>query len=396
MPKIRNYDWVASPASIFSLVWVLQIVGHLSLFDTFDSIESKTWIILGAASGAFFLGCVIPYLGRSRYKLSYFSARERIPQFVRIFARLILPLYLITVAAPQIISIFFSGSISLGALRSDLIASAANNDRGVIFKLYLHYAFVLGSLLSLAYASLLSRRILIVVVVAGLLAGLLTYGRNILLLYVLSTGVLLYSQKIVSVKMLVLMFLSFVCIFFLLAFYMEKGDVDGGVLENIAWNFKVYLLAGFAAFNSYIKSNEPDIAGLLLVPNVLKDLLSYFGAELELTPAVFPFVETPLPTNVYTALFPWYHDAGIFGLSLGFLFIGCFTTYLYLKRRRSRVNLFLYSLCLYPLVMMIFEEQYVRAYTLWALVAILLLAFFILESPFIRASSEVYKNELFE
>jgi oligosaccharide repeat unit polymerase len=396
MQKIKTYDWATCPASIFTVVWALQIFGHLIFLDTFDPIESNTWIILGAATAAFFLGCLIPYISHSQHKQPYLAEREHIPQFVRIFARLILPLYIITVAAPQVAYIFFLESLSLGALRNDLIASAADNDRGVIFKLYVHYAFALASLLSIAYASLLSRRILIIIVGSGFLAGLLTYGRNILLLYVLSTGVLLYSQRIVSVRMLIAMFLSFVCVFFSLAFYMEKGGVDGGVLENIVWNFKVYLFAGFAAFNSYIKYNDPNISGLLLVPNVLKDLFSYFGAELEPTPTVFPFVETPLPTNVYTALFPWHHDAGMFGLFLGFLFIGFFSTWLYLKRHRSRLNLFLYSLCLYPLVMMIFEEQYARAYTLWVLVAILLLVFFILEFPLIRVSSKVYKNEFFE
>ena len=211
------------------------------------------------------------------------------------------------------------------------------------------------------------------------MAGLLTLGRNVLLLYFISLGVILYLQNLISKKSALAIGVIFVAIFFLIASVLGKGDSEGSWFENVVWNFKVYILGGVAAFNNYVAYGGLDDLGGLLLPNFIKELLSVFGVDMTNTPNFFPFVETPLPVNVYTAYFPWYHDAGIFGVLFGFFVIGFLSVQLFNARRRSRISLFIYSISLYPLLMMIFEEQYLRAYTLWVLALFLIIALGVIE-----------------
>lgn len=374
MQKIKTSDWVINPVFVFLILWSMQIIGHVVFWDSFDPFVTELWWILAAGVCGFLLGCLLLLACYRCNKDNNFSKDINVPRFIDVYLKFLLPAYIFLVAFPEIFNLISHSDLSLAEIRAELVNSVVENDRSVVIILYVHYLVVLASLLSLAYASKLKRRMICYVAVLGLVAGVLTFGRTILLLYFVSFGTILYFQGLISKRVFFVIGLVFVVTFFAMAYFMNKGGIDDGLFENVVWNFKVYILGGLSAFNNYVSTGEPDIPGLLLMPNFAKELLSGVGILIESTPNFLPFVETPLPTNVYTAIFPWYHDGGILGVFFGFCVMGFVSMFLFEARYNSRMNLFLYSISIYPLLMLIFEEQYLRAYTLWVLVLLLVAA----------------------
>ncbi|AIY40053.1 macromolecule metabolism; macromolecule synthesis [Collimonas arenae] len=384
MQKIKTSDWLINPIFIFLSLWGMQALGHIVFLDSFYPFVTDTWVIVFFGGVAFVVGCFFANIFNGKYRHTDLKNKEYVPRFIKICIKFLLPAYILGVALPLIISIFFDSTQSLSELRNSLIDSVGNNDREVILISYLHYLIVIASLLSISCAPTLRGRVVTYIAITGMLAGFLTFGRVILLLYFSSLSIILYFQGRIKKKIAFFILFSFVVIFFLLAFLLNKGGSENNIFESIAWNFKVYVLSGLAGFNNYVAKGDPDISGWLLVPNFIKNFLSALGVQSEITPSLFPFVETPLPGNVYTAFFPWYHDGGILAVCIGFFIIGFISMFLFKNRYKSKLSLFNYSLSLYPLIMSIFEEQYLRAYPLWAIVFLLYVFLYIFEGFKIR------------
>ena len=379
MQKQRTSDWILNPVFIFFVLWSTQILGHAVLADQFYSFETETWAALAVGFFAFVLGSYIASTFGNSGRQSTALKVNTAPRMVSVYLVLLLPIYIAFVVAPNIYNFVSNPDLLFSEIRNSMVDSVSDNDRSVILGLYLHYVIVFLSIITISYSRFIKNGVLIYVITFGIIAGLLTFGRNILLLYFISLGVILYLQGKISKKMTLLIGLFFVVGFFALAMLLGKGGNDDGWVESVAWNFKVYVLGGFAAFNNYIAIGEPNITGSLLMPNFLKELVSVFGFRQDATPNLLPFVEVPLPVNVYTVFFPWYHDGGFVGVLFGFMVIGFVTMKLFLARYRSELSMLVYSISLYPLVMMIFEEQYIRAYPLWGLIIIIVASMLILE-----------------
>ena len=378
MQKIKTSDWIINPVFIFSVLLITQICGHIIFSDSFYPLDAKTWGVIAAGVLAYLTGCMLVVSSIVENEVND-CAMGAAPGFVWILLVILLPSYAVFIAAPQVINVITDPGISFTEIRNDLIDSVTANDRMVIYISYIHYAVALACLLAIAYADRLKIEVVIFIAVSGLLASFLTYGRNILLLYFMSIGVILYFQNLISKKIALTALIGFIFFFFAFAYFMGKGGAKAGWIENIAWNFKVYILGGIAAFNSYVEFGEPNNLGPVLLPKFITGIFFISDAQNQPASKFFPFVETPLPVNVYTAFFPWYHDAGIVGVLIGFFLIGLVSMYLFSKRYKSRLNLFAFSISLYPLVMIIFEEQYFRAYPLWGMSFLLIISLLAIE-----------------
>lgn len=359
------------------MLWATQLFGHMAFDDSFPPFSDETILIVLMGICAFLVGCFFARFTVRRVKANELSGNKAPPAFVNLCLKILLPGYVLVFAIPQVLAYAFQPAFLPGEIREALVSSVVENDRGTVVILYAHYLAVFMSLLAISYESNGKRSVLFFLVLTGLMAALLTFGRTMLLLFFVSSGVVLYIQKVISKKLAVVIAIVFVILFFSLAYLLGKGGTDGGWLDNVLWNFQVYILGGVAALNHFVITGQPDIDGYLLVPNFLKEHLGLLGSAGDVTPNVLPFVEAPFPVNVYTSLFPWYHDAGLVGIVLGFFTIGFGSMYFFRTRYRSRLSLFIYSLSLYPVLMTVFEEQYLRAYTMWVLVFILFLLVFV-------------------
>ena len=92
--------------------------------------------------------------------------------------------------------------------------------------------------------------------------------------------------------------------------------------------------------------------------------INKLGFTIPLSPVLSEFTMTPLPTNVYSYIKPYYLDFGYVGVFLLPFLIAFIHNYFYFSARRgSYVYLFLTSVLMYPLLMQVFEENYFRQFS---------------------------------
>lgn len=365
MKKTKIYSQFISPPFIFLSIWTMQIIGHVLLHEDFYSFKEETWWLLAAAISAFCIGCFSASLVARQEltpNITESSGKVRATKFCFLTLAVFFIVYSVL---PTIEMVATAGSVA-GA-RAAVVEGITNYDSLAVISYYVSTLVVIFSIYIVSRSSLFTKKFIAAVLLIGLFAAVLSSGRTLLLLLFSSAPVSLYLQGRIRLKTIGLTILAFVAAFLLLAVIQGKGGEDRSVLEQVNWNLEVYFLNGLAAFNSFVSNNFPHFDGSLLLPNMFRRLFDIGGEPATL---VLPFVETPLIGNVYTAMYPFYHDGGLLGLVAGFFGIGFFSQYLYRKRRKSSNHIFYYSVSVYALVMTVFQEQYLQAYPIWVMIFI--------------------------
>lgn len=182
---------------------------------------------------------------------------------------------------------------------------------------------------------------------------LLLIGMSIILLRVLLQGKN-------PIRMIVLSLLGFVMVFMVLAWLMKDDASGDESLEQVLiHHLQIYFFGGISGLNHYVMENTPSYNSILTVPRFLQFLLP---GELEFPPSFYDFVETPGTLNVFTSMYPPYHDFGLVGVALFFLFYGACSTVaciLFVKTNKA-VWQTIAGFLIYATTMTIFDDQFLR------------------------------------
>ncbi len=384
------------PRLIFAVIWGMQVVGYLLDGGQFYPFFAKTWSIVAAGLAGFFLGSKLIRVSVEAFPMAVAPPPTDgdVSRLTQWFFRLAQALYMLATvySLSRIAAVLGADAILSGdfaALRLAIVNDFVG-ERELFSWIRVFYFGVGLAVFQLAHAHLFSTAEITAVAVLGLLSAIATTGRLYLLLFVLATGFLLYRQRKISVRGVVAVFCGFIALFFLLALLLQKGGDEGSVLEQLAWNARVYLLSSLACFNDFVRNDGSLSSDGVLIPNAVRSILRIVGIALEDKPDLLPFARVPVQCNTYTALFPLYHDLGIIGVLLGFMGIGWLTQFFweYERRSRSPMSMFLYSVALYPLVMSMFEDAYFSSPGFWVMLWIPPLALFLVQRLYdeLRAS----------
>lgn len=367
-----------SPRSIFGTLWALQIVLHLIFSNAFYPFELQTW-------GAIFLGFTFFYAGtflsdgifRRGVLISKHNQKEKLNNLT-FFLNCFLCIYLFAalLSAMELYATLQemgADGLNFPVIRQ-IVVLDFDGDRLLYGLFRVFYLGVGFCIFFVASSKEITKKQLIMVLIIGLVSALLTTGRLYLLLYFISIAALLYRERFISSKGVLLAGLIFLSLFFLVALLLGKGDDDGtaSLFENVLWNSQVYFMSSISCFNDYLVSNSQNIDGGALLPNPIRDFLSNFGMSIPLKPALNPFSYVPVPCNTYTYLFPLYHDGSFFGVIFGSFMIGAFHQFLYLKFifTNSPIWGYFYAISIYALLMTIFEDAYFSSPGFWLLLMI--------------------------
>jgi oligosaccharide repeat unit polymerase len=373
----------------------MQVVGYLLDGGQFYPFYAKTWSIVTAGLVGFFLGSKLVRVSAYAFPEAVAPPPTdgEISRLTQRFFRLAQALYVLAtvyslsrITAVLGVDAILSGDFA--ALRLAIINDFVG-DRELFSWIRVFYFGVGLAVFQLAHAHLFSTAELTAVAVLGLLSAIATTGRLYLLLFVLALGFLLYRQRKISLRGVVAVFCGFIVLFFLLALLLQKGGDEGSVLEQLAWNARVYLLSSLACFNDFVWNDSSLSSDGVLIPNSVRSMLRVAGIVLEEKPNLLPFAQVPVKCNTYTALFPLYHDLGIIGVLLGFMGVGWLTQFFweYERRSRSSMSMFLYSVALYPLVMSMFEDAYFSSPGFWVTLWIPPLALFLAQRLYVELRS---------
>jgi hypothetical protein len=418
------------PRVIFILIWLIECLGQVLFGGIYGNFEADTWLVVAITISSFLVGAQLVHvklnsksmmgLKNQTWMLQKLNAEVSEKFIYVVMFVFTLAVLLALYKMLKITGITDGVARPIECLKLQIVAdSLAARDLAPIVKI-----FVMGVAISIFFLSAMttkSKMVLFILLLSGLLFSVAATGRLLLLLLFLAISYLLYSKKMWGYKEILLSMIVFIVLFSLMAVVLNKkpkfdalgaceplitkSSPSTSVVPNatvpkvglpvteeftrsdqLKWNVQVYLLGGLAAFNHYVKTGEPHINGGAMLPNAIRNALNRVGANLPMRPALNPAVIMPLKSNVFTAIYPIYHDLDKLGVAIWFLFLGAAHQLLFKLSQSTQMPIFryFYAISLYPLVMIIFEEAYISSPGFWAM--------FIITPVLLQALNAYFQN----
>lgn len=354
-----------NPLLIFNLLWGGVIFLYLIIDTVFYEFNVLTWWVVMIGLLGFSLGGGVLYILTLRKKESLMPIAYPYEKFVYFFIASYI--FILVMYIPDVMDIIGGSVSSLEGVRL-LVINDFVGERNLFKYIRFLYIGVAFSIFSLSFSYFLTRKLIALVFLIGLLSAILTTGRLALLLFLVSSSVLLYRNKIIRRKHVFLIAVLFVVLFFIVALLLNKGTAGKTLFESLEWNFQIYFMSSLACFNDFVVTNEQVVEGGVIVPNVIRGFLSsMFNISFPLKPDLNPFSYVPLPCNTYTFYYSLFHDGGILLVFTVMLLLGAGYQLLYsnYKKSASPVIYYIFSISLYPLLMTIFEDAYFSSPGFW-------------------------------
>lgn len=186
-----------------------------------------------------------------------------------------------------------------------------------------------------------------------------------------STLYLLAWMKKVNKYHMLIAGVLLVALMLFVTFIRFGGAEDSITSDSIIDLLLIYTITSLPGLH-LLQAAQPKVFGYYTF-RILYVWLNKLGFDFPVAPVLSEFTMTPLPTNVYSYIKPYYHDFGYPGVFILPLILGVVHNFFYFKANKGNLNyLILSAFLIYPLGMQIFEENYFRQFTNWVYVFLLI------------------------
>jgi oligosaccharide repeat unit polymerase len=181
--------------------------------------------------------------------------------------------------------------------------------------------------------------------------------------------------------------LLFTFLWIALIFTNKNTDAFGSSVGGIILIFLVNYIVGPVVALDYVLRHPTEYVGL---PNHTFKFFLSIASSFHLIPYTPPpgfdaFVSVPFPTNVYTVYKYFVTDFGLFGALGVMMLIGFLHTLLYRKARTgSELAIYWFALTMFPVIMVIFDEQYAAFGSYIDMLLVGILCIFLRSEPMLR------------
>ncbi len=186
---------------------------------------------------------------------------------------------------------------------------------------------------------------------------LMTMAKITFFMIAVSSMYLLYKNKKISIKPIIIFFLSFLLFAVILQVIRSNNTEANG--ESVMWFLAVYIISPLQAFctdiaHSSLYWGESTFRGIF-------HIIHTFGFNVREVDTLDQFVWVPLPTNVYSVMSPYFRDFGYWGIFIFALIEGTLFGYIYKKSMTGNTILeYVYTLILVYLFLQFFDEQFMK------------------------------------
>lgn len=362
---------VLYPPFIFCAIWLLDLGVIRSHLIELDPIHGNTLLIVAAGAAAFSAGGILAGLtprALLRIHIHLFPSRpKRPPDFFRKALMIALLCGLPFVAYQEWRSLELQGgsSLILVQVRIALVEAARSGEQSFPIAM-LSYFVGIATSASMLFATEKTDRNFRVVTLVAFIACILNTGRTGLLILISGlSAISLLRKKQESLRgaMRLLRWPTalFVALFILLAFTNKNTEgMSGGVVGIATSSLLSYMAGPLAAFDAVVQ----DPAHFSMATSHTFKYPLRLAAMLHLVnytrpPAFDSYVPVPFPINVYTVFKFYFVELNIVGTLVLMLFIGLLHSLLYLKARQGgKFSTYLFAYSMYPILMVIFDDQY--------------------------------------
>ncbi|MAS98813.1 MAG: hypothetical protein CMF29_07825 [Kiritimatiellaceae bacterium] len=222
----------------------------------------------------------------------------------------------------------------------------------------------------------------IIIVINTLLIAIISTQRTSILLLIIGLLFALSNNSLPRLKTIVLSSSLFVSMFILVGFFVGKVGDDTTVVNSVLLNgiesFAMYLLAPLSALAHSDILHHTHINGNYTL-RFFFILLDKFGIHShEYTSLIMDFVYVPYPTNVYTFLGAPVSDFGYFYFFY-FMLIGIILGMVFSLPRGRISYRVLQGFAFYPIIMSVFQDQFLTLTSTWIQIFITIFLLRILE-----------------
>jgi oligosaccharide repeat unit polymerase len=373
---------VLYPPFIFCAMWLLVIVLiRLDLIEL-DPLHDNTLAILATGAASFSAGGLLAGLvprGLLRIHFHHFLFKSRItPGSLRntLMIVLLCGLPVMFYRTWQLSNSQGGGFNILMQARQSLLESIESEDSsqfGVMAYL-MAYLLMCSTFVSLLFATEKKDRKFWVVTFVAFIAAILSTGRvSILQLISGLSAIRLLQTKQESlrgaVRLLRWPIVLFVALFIGLVFTNKNTEgMTGGVTGIATFFVLAYIVGPLAAFDKVVQNPaiyKLNLSHTFYFPLHIAaklHLMDYTNLRLTdyITPPMYnTFVLVPFPINVYTVFKFYFLELGTFGTVVILFVIGLLHSLLYLKARQGgRFSTYLFAYSVYPVLMVIFVDEY--------------------------------------
>ncbi|SHM64062.1 oligosaccharide repeat unit polymerase [Chryseobacterium carnipullorum] len=235
--------------------------------------------------------------------------------------------YLVIICAPIAIFLIVREALKVGPelffLKLRLMNTGIDEDS--TFSLGpLAYVYNLANIVCLLftfYFDKISKKRYYIVLAIAIFLSLITLARTSIVMLLIEIIVILYFKGKLNKKAIVKFGTTIVVFLGIVTFFRSLAPWEKSVpfLET----FSTYLFAGMSAFDTINHQYELQTGNYTF--RFFYAVANALGSSYEVKQNILPYVYVPIPTNVYTILYPFYKDFGYlgvftFGSIYGFIF----------------------------------------------------------------------------
>jgi oligosaccharide repeat unit polymerase len=366
---------VLYPPFVFCAMWLLDLMvlrlnSILSLIEV-TPVHGNTLAIVAAGAASFSLGGLLARVMprtflHKKLRISHPKQKKTSESFRKTL--MIVLLCALPVMFYQALQLSRSQGGSFNVLlqaRQELIEERINNNNSLAL-FVIGYVSLYALLTSFLFATEKKDRKFWIVTVVAFIACILTTGRVAILILISGLSAIYLIQRKQESLRNAIRFLRwpmtlFALLYIGLIFTNKPTEGMSRSVTNIATEFILgYIVYPLAAFDVVVQNP----AQFMETTSHIFDFPLHLIAALHLAdytppPVSDTFVFVPFPTNVYTMFKFYYLELGLAGTLTFLLIVGMFHSLLYLKARQGgRLSIYLFAYSLYPLLMVIFADQY--------------------------------------
>jgi oligosaccharide repeat unit polymerase len=364
---------VLYPPFIFCAMWLIDLAVIRSGLIEIDPVHGNTLAIVAAGAASFSVGGLLAgFAPRALLRIHLFPPKpKRTPDFLRNILMIVLlcGLPVIFYQTLQLSNSQGGGFNILMQARVALSESAQGEDSsqpGVIAHLTA-YLVMCAIFTPLLFATEKKDRQFWVVTVIAFFACILSTGRTNLLLLISGLSAIRLLQRkqeslLDAMRLLRWPIALFVALYIGLIFTNKNTEeVAGGVTGAATYFVLSYIAGPLAAFDRVVQ--QPG--DFTMTASHTFQFPLHLAATLHLItsyakpPVLDSFVFVPFPTNVYTVFKFYFLEIGTIGAVVLLFIIGLLHSLLYLKARQGgRFSTYLFAYCMFPVLMVIFDDWY--------------------------------------
>lgn len=225
------------------------------------------------------------------------------------------------------------------------------------------------------YIDKVSKRKYYIVLVITFFLSLITLARTNILMLLIGIFIIMYIKKKLTRRIVTQLIIGIVFFLALLSFFRSLVPWEDN--SSFFDTFSVYLFSGMSAFDTIRYEPQIQLGGYSF--RFFYVLANTMGGNFEIKQNILPYTYIPLPTNVYTIMFPFYKDFGYWGVGVfGSLYGIIFGLTYMLSKGRNDIAVIFFAL-IFPCLILQFmgENIFLNLSTYLQSIIILLIPYYL-------------------